>query len=56
MRIIIIAITCSLLSLCVVSAEDKIMKDEDVQKTWNEYHEKIKNRRLSEARIINIEW
>ena len=31
------------------------MSEQDAQKTWDLYYEKIKNRRLAEARIINLE-
>ena len=31
------------------------MNDDEVQKTWDEYHERIKARRISEAKAINIE-
>ncbi|MDO3384964.1 hypothetical protein QWI17_03810 [Gilvimarinus sp. SDUM040013] len=31
------------------------MSEQDAQKTWDEYHERIKNRRLAEAKIINLE-
>ena len=38
-----------------ISAEKKNMNEQDAQKTWDEYHEKIKNRRLAEAKVINSE-
>ena len=50
----IIAI-CWLLIMGTLHAEDKRMNDQEAQKTWSEYHEKIKNRRLAEAEIINTE-
>lgn len=31
------------------------MNDEEAQKTWEEYHERIKNRRLAQAKVINSE-
>ncbi len=31
------------------------MDQEEAQKTWDEYHERIKMRRLAEAKIINTE-
>ncbi len=29
------------------------MNEREAQKTWDEYHERIKNRRIAEAKIIN---
>ena len=31
------------------------MSEQDAQKTWDEYHERIKNRRLAQAKVINLE-
>ena len=31
------------------------MSEQDAQKTWDDYHERIKNRRLAQAKIINLE-
>lgn len=31
------------------------MNEQDTQKTWDEYHERIKNRRLAQAKVINLE-
>ncbi|USD36893.1 hypothetical protein [Ferrimonas sp. SCSIO 43195] len=38
-----------------VAAEEQGMSKQDAQKTWGEYHERIKNRRLTQARLINLE-
>ena len=46
---------CLLLIVGILHAEDKKMNDQEAQKTWNEYHERIKNRRLAQAAIINKE-
>jgi hypothetical protein len=34
-------------------AEEPKMSEEQAQKTWDEYHARIKNRRLAEVKIIN---
>lgn len=31
------------------------MNEQEAQKTWDEYHERIKNRRLAQAKVINSE-
>ncbi len=31
------------------------MNEQEAQKTWDEYHERIKNRRLAQAKVINLE-
>ncbi len=31
------------------------MNEQEAQKTWDEYHDRIKNRRLAEAKVINLE-
>lgn len=46
---------CAILFSGVVIADEKIMSDQDAQKTWGEYHERIKSRRLAEAEVINLE-
>lgn len=38
-----------------VYAEETNMNEQDAQKTWDEYHERLKQRRLAEASIINAE-
>lgn len=48
-------ILCALLICGVSIADERVMSDKDAQKTWDEYHERIKNRRLAEAKVINKE-
>jgi hypothetical protein len=55
MKIIAKFILCTLLFCGVAIADEKIMSEKDAQKTWDEYHERIKNRRLAEAKVINLE-
>lgn len=31
------------------------MNEQEAQKIWGEYHERIKNRRLAQAKVINVE-
>ena len=31
------------------------MNEQEAQKTWDEYHERIKNRRIAQAKVINLE-
>lgn len=54
MRIVSI-IALLLMICCNLNAEDKSMDQEEAKKTWDEYHERIKMRRLAEAKIINAE-
>ncbi|WP_185233774.1 hypothetical protein [Teredinibacter franksiae] len=46
---------CALLFSGAAIADEKMMSDQDAQKTWDEYHERIKSRRLAEAKVINLE-
>lgn len=39
----------------LTNAKEQIMNAEDAQKVWNEYHNRIKARRLAEAKVINLE-
>jgi hypothetical protein len=55
MRIIVNTVICLLIFCAEVNAEDNNMKEQEAQKTWEEYHERIKNRRLAEAEVINSE-
>ena len=55
MKLIAGTIICLLLICGVANAEEQIMHEQDVQKTWGDYHKKIKSRRLAEAKVINVE-
>jgi hypothetical protein len=55
MKIIAKSILCFLLFCGIAIGDEKVMSEQDAQKTWDEYHERIKNRRLAEAKIINLE-
>ena len=55
MNMIAKLILCTLLFCGVAIADEKIMSEQEAQKTLGEYHERIKNRRLAEAKIINLE-
>ena len=46
-------IICLLFICTVVNAQEEKMEKEEAEKTWDEYHERIKNRRIAEAKIIN---
>ena len=50
-----IKLTILITALCCgsVIAEEPRMTEEQAQKTWDEYHEKIKNRRLAQVKVIN---
>jgi len=55
MRTIARTILCLLFICAIANAEARKMTEHEAQKTWDEYHERIKNRRLAEAKIINLE-
>jgi hypothetical protein len=53
MKIIAIPIILLLLFCEATNAQEKRMNELDAQTTWDEYHERIKSRRLAEAKVIN---
>jgi hypothetical protein len=55
MKIIANSIICLILICGVANAGEKKMNEQEAQKTWDEYHERIKNRRLAQAKVINLE-
>ena len=55
MKIIAKFILLVLLFCGTAIAEEQRMSEQDAQKTWDEYHERIKNRRLAQAKVINLE-
>lgn len=55
MRVIDKLVVCLFLICGYVNAEEIKMNEQEAQKTWDEYHERIKNRRLAQAKVINSE-
>jgi hypothetical protein len=55
MKIITNSIICLMLFCGTVNAEEKKMNEQDAQKKWDEYHDRIKSRRIAEAKVINLE-
>lgn len=55
MKIIAKSIACLLFIFTMANAEEGKMNEQEAQKTWDEYHERIRNRRLAEAKVINLE-
>lgn len=55
MTIIAKFMVCLFLFCGFAIAEEEKMSEQEAQKTWKEYHERIKNRRLAEAKVINLE-
>jgi hypothetical protein len=51
----IIKLTLLIIATCFsnVTAGEAKMSEEQAQKTWDEYHDKIKNRRLAQVKVIN---
>jgi hypothetical protein len=39
----------------IVYAEERVMNEQEAQVVWDEYHERIKNRRIAQAHVINSE-
>jgi len=54
-KIVTKSIICLLLFCGIAYAEEQKMNEQEAQKTWDEYHERIKNRRLAQAKVINLE-
>ena len=55
MKKIVITIIFVLLICEAIISQGQNMDEKEAQKTWDEYHERIKNRRIAEAKIINTE-
>ncbi len=55
MEIIESTILCLLFISTIAIAEVSKMNGQEAQRTWDEYHNRMKNRRLAEAKIIILE-
>jgi len=50
---IFVVVLCFLQSM--IHAEESGMYEQEAQKVWDEYHERIKNRRIAQAHVMNSE-
>jgi len=56
MRIIVNTVICLLIFCAEVNAEDNNMKEQEAQKTWEEYHERIKSHGITSEHDLVLDF